>query len=242
MTNYEYHQLLKFLYFEGYADSYEDASYIAEELSNIEKRQIIFELNRQAKEEGRGKTPLYVGTTKGRGVIEKDPETGKTKMTRYPRQIMNFSAAAGRAKRVFGVHPHGGPLGPGGQTGSKRGVKKQRGVKPGTNIIDTPKGRVVTKGPKAPETPVEKFKKQRQFNKEKEATRYNKYFPSQSTPSPTRLDVLRGRKQQRMSQKEAVEILFDYLLDEGYTYTEDGAMNIIENMSEDWMESILNSY
>lgn len=34
MTTQEYHQLLKFLYFEGYADSYEEAEYIIEEMSD----------------------------------------------------------------------------------------------------------------------------------------------------------------------------------------------------------------
>jgi hypothetical protein len=34
--NYEYHKLLKFLYFEGYADSYEEAEYLLEELNNEE--------------------------------------------------------------------------------------------------------------------------------------------------------------------------------------------------------------
>ena len=34
MTTSEYHQLLKFLYFEGYADSYEEAEYIIEEMND----------------------------------------------------------------------------------------------------------------------------------------------------------------------------------------------------------------
>lgn len=36
MSNYEYHQLLKFLYFEGYADSYKEAEYILEDMSDEE--------------------------------------------------------------------------------------------------------------------------------------------------------------------------------------------------------------
>lgn len=36
MSSYEYNQLLKFLYFEGYADSYEEAEYILEDLSDEE--------------------------------------------------------------------------------------------------------------------------------------------------------------------------------------------------------------
>jgi hypothetical protein len=32
MSQYEYHQLLKYLYFEGYADSYQEAEYIVEDV------------------------------------------------------------------------------------------------------------------------------------------------------------------------------------------------------------------
>lgn len=36
MSSYEYHQILQFLYFEGYADSYENAEYLFEQLSDGE--------------------------------------------------------------------------------------------------------------------------------------------------------------------------------------------------------------
>lgn len=36
MSSYEYHQILQFLYFEGYADSYESAEYLFEQLSDEE--------------------------------------------------------------------------------------------------------------------------------------------------------------------------------------------------------------
>ena len=38
------------------------------------------------------------------------------------------------------------------------------------------------------------------------------------------------------------DIILSHLLDEGYTNTVDGALTIIENMSDDWMESILEAY
>jgi hypothetical protein len=41
MSSYEYNQLLKFLYFEGYADSYEEAEYILEEMSDEEFEELI---------------------------------------------------------------------------------------------------------------------------------------------------------------------------------------------------------
>ena len=43
MTNTEYNKLLKYLYFEGYADSYEEADYILEDMSNIERKQLMME-------------------------------------------------------------------------------------------------------------------------------------------------------------------------------------------------------
>ena len=36
MSSYEYHQILQFLYFEGYADSYESAEYLFEQLTEEE--------------------------------------------------------------------------------------------------------------------------------------------------------------------------------------------------------------
>jgi Glu-tRNA(Gln) amidotransferase subunit E-like FAD-binding protein len=41
MSSYEYNQLLKFLYFEGYADSYEEAEYILEDMSDDEFEELI---------------------------------------------------------------------------------------------------------------------------------------------------------------------------------------------------------
>jgi hypothetical protein len=41
MSSYEYNQLLKFLYFEGYADSYEEAEYILEDMSDEEFEELL---------------------------------------------------------------------------------------------------------------------------------------------------------------------------------------------------------
>ena len=40
MNTFEYHQLLKYIYFEGYADSYEDAEYLLEELNDDEYEEL----------------------------------------------------------------------------------------------------------------------------------------------------------------------------------------------------------
>lgn len=43
MSNYNYHQLLKFLYFEGYADSYDEAEELLESMSDEEFEELINE-------------------------------------------------------------------------------------------------------------------------------------------------------------------------------------------------------
>lgn len=42
--NYEYNKLLKFLYFEGYADSYEEAEYLLEDLDDDEFEELLAEM------------------------------------------------------------------------------------------------------------------------------------------------------------------------------------------------------
>jgi hypothetical protein len=43
-------------------------------------------------------------------------------------------------------------------------------------------------------------------------------------------------------RKENLEFILDYLLDEGYTTSIEGAEVILENMSEGWMESIFEAF
>ena len=43
MSSYEYHQILQFLYFEGYADSYAEAEELVESLSDEEFQDLIYE-------------------------------------------------------------------------------------------------------------------------------------------------------------------------------------------------------
>lgn len=47
--NYLYHLLLKYVYFEGYADSYEEAEYLLEELTDDEFEEILNEVRRKVK-------------------------------------------------------------------------------------------------------------------------------------------------------------------------------------------------
>lgn len=151
MSNYEYHQFLKFLYFEGYADSYEEAEYLLEELSDEEF------------EELQEKYVRALDTT-GRGPDHRAHTTDPT------------------------VRP----------------IRKRR-------------------------TP-EKYK-----HSEAE------FDPRLTSPSA------RGRKTERRqgvggrSYAEAYEVIVDYLFNEGYAETPEGAEVMAENISEDWINEILES-
>lgn len=49
-------------------------------------------------------------------------------------------------------------------------------------------------------------------------------------------------KKETNEQVELYDIIFSHLLDEGYAATEDGALAIMSNMSEDWVHSIVEGY
>jgi hypothetical protein len=81
--NYEYHKLLKFLYFEGYADSYEEAEELLESITDEEFENLLErKYDKDEKLPGSGKTPSEKMDTKrkqhrGRGTSS-DPALGRS--------------------------------------------------------------------------------------------------------------------------------------------------------------------
>jgi hypothetical protein len=81
--NYEYHKLLKFLYFEGYADSYEEAEELLESITDDEFENLLErKYDKDEKLPGSGKTPSEKMDTKrkqhrGRGTSS-DPALGRS--------------------------------------------------------------------------------------------------------------------------------------------------------------------
>jgi hypothetical protein len=139
---YEYHKLLKFLYFEGYADSYQDAEYLLEELSDEELDELLeeYELN----------------------------EAHTFPLSPEERAIVSRIAAISRG--------------------------------------ETPKKKTSTKSA-------------------------SKMEPSTSGP--------RREGVKNVEYKEEYDIILDHLLDEGYAETVESAEAIMVNMSEEWIDEIL---
>ena len=87
--------------------------------------------------------------------------------------------------------------------GSERGKKQVKGLKPGINTRNVGGKKQVLVGPKAPKTPVERFKAQKQENEYVKNANYDKMFSDYNNrqPSSTRLDVLRKRREARLAKK-----------------------------------------
>lgn len=49
------------------------------------------------------------------------------------------------------------------------------------------------------------------------------------------------KRSKTVSEADAYDLVLDYLLDEGYADSEDNAITIMANMSEEWKTNILNS-
>jgi len=162
----------------------------------------LYEMRKEDKVSGKKKTPLTVPGK--RSTIQRSPEGSKTKWQKITPDVGNPVVSMGiyRQGGMYGDilgykrHAHGGAHG-GMRKGSERGKKKQRGVKPGTNIINVNGKKKVTVGPTPETTPVQAFKSQKENNKRNTAGRYSKMFSDYNRPAPTRLDILRRKKEAR---------------------------------------------
>lgn len=148
MTNYNYHQLLKYVYFEGYADSYEEAESLLEHLTDEEFSQLY---------------SLYESS----GMT---PENEKT----WNRLV------------------------------------REKGPNPFTNP---------------------------RKSKTKSASRREEPTPQQKSQSGSSEVARKNRK--KIEYREDYEMILSYLLDEGYADNEKSALAIMNSMSEEWMESII---
>jgi hypothetical protein len=152
MTNYNYHQLLKYVYFEGYADSYDEAESLLEQLTDEEFAQLY---------------SLY----------ESSGMTPENKRT---------------WKRLVAQH----------------------GDQPFTN-------------PKRSKT--------------KSASRREEPSPQTNQGQSGSSQTARENRK-KIEYREDYEMILNHLLDEGYANNEDSALAILENMSEEWIDSILEAY
>lgn len=77
-------------------------------------------------------------------------------------------------------------------------------------------------------------------NQEKGLARQKRNNRRGPGPRRAREDAMRDMEKSGFKEQvELYDIIFSHLLDEGYATTEDGALAIMSNMSEDWIQSII---
>lgn len=237
----QYNQLLKYVYFEGYADSYEEAEYLLEELSNDEFEELLdlYEATFHGKMPGRAiqtrPTPSGNYTP---GVNEPDQRDSAMQSTfnrmrdtaRAETDAENAAREAAKAARV--KEPTTVPSRGIGQNEPllrrrtpeghrKRGSTPRVTAQIRARILSTGRDPRDSRNRVSPNVPPEKLTTERK-EKAKRIRAALKNSSKWGTPE---------------AAKE--EFVIDYLVTEGYTDNYDSAAIIYESMSDEWLDTIL---
>ena len=239
METYEYHQILKYLYFEGYADSYKDAEELVEELTDEEFDSLyedVFGIDEGKVEWDNPKRPLQSGLTpreKNRAVRKRlgieNPDTDKPSFFKggpsekdYERYgKLKAAHDTEKDKKVPKEKLHKfkpvakGRLG--GEYSAGR-IKRMAGVHKGASAGKSAERGTGSSAVLAQVQGSEKIR-------EKRKQRYGDYADLKRLKEP----------------KKSYEMIVNYLLDEGYADDLDSAYVILENMSEGWKTDALKS-
>jgi hypothetical protein len=202
MTTYEYNQLLKFLYFEGYADSYEEAEYIIEDLNDDEFESLceeVFDLDEETEEEKKRnerRARIAELQAQGRVMTSAKRTSQKAKQRKEEKKSENLEKLANAA------------------LDATRGASRRSSRPMGS---EEPKEK-----PKAPKA-----------NRRLSSTVKDDRLSSKAD------EILR---MMRSEESDLYNIILSHLLDEGYADNIESAEVILENMSEGWVESVVEGY
>jgi hypothetical protein len=199
MTTYEYNQLLKFLYFEGYVDSYEEAEQLIESMNDDEFESLceeVFELDEETEEEKRRnerRARIAELQAQGRVMTSAKRTSQRANQRKQEQKAEKLEKLANAA------------------LDSTRGASKRSSRPMGS---EEPKEK--SKAPKANRRLSSTVKDDRLSSKADEILRM-----------------------MRSEESDLYDIILSHLLDEGYAETPEAAEVILENMSEEWVEGIV---
>jgi hypothetical protein len=238
--NQEYNRLLKFVYFEGYADSYEDAEYLLEELNDDEFDALFEYFLYENVSTGNAKRASFGGIPQRVSATEADRIRDDARRSREP-----IPEPAKRKSKE--------PKGP--TTVPSRGVPSdepalrrrtleghmKRGSTPGTTARI--RARILSTGsdPRIKYSSGKTTPKKQQ--NAKTIRKILKTLDTWGTPSANR--ELRQQRRAERSERLGLnkeEFVIDYLISEGYTDNYDSAAIIYESMSDEWMYDILEAF
>lgn len=232
MKTFEYHQFLKYIYFEGYADSYEGAENLIEELDNEEIDNLYEKFANESIEDfifenvsgGRGKRAKSSRAPIPQRVTARQAREIRTNARQNPRpspaKPSNDSLAAMR-KRFEDAE----------KESKKQKPLPSRGIGASERVLRRRKKR--TPGGTAQERVAELGRRLRQIGKKPFK------WPEDENRMKRISAALKKRKQWGTPEAANEEYVINYLISEGYTDTLESAEIIIENMSEQWLYDIL---
>jgi hypothetical protein len=235
MKTFEYHQFLKYIYFEGYADSYEGAENLLEELDNEEIDNLYEKFANESIEDfipenvsgGRARRASSRRAPISQRVTDREAQEIRTNARQNPRpspaKPSNDSLAAMRkrfedAENAEKESKKQKPLPSGGIGASARVLRGRKKRTPG----GTAQERVAELGRRSRQKGKKPFK-----------------WPEDENRMERISAALKKRKQWGTPEAANEEYVINYLISEGYTDTLESAEIIIENMSGQWLYDIL---
>ena len=222
--SYEYHQLLKYVYFEGYADSYEEADYLLEQLSDEEFDELCENVSGgRATRASSRRAPISQRVT--------DTEAKEIRQNARENPRQSVSAPEDDSREAM-----------------KARFKAETDAENVEKEAKKPK-RVPSRGIGASEPVLRRGKKRTPGGTaQQRVTELGRRRRGQSQKPETLQDRERSKKisaalkkRDKWGTPEAAkeEFVIDYLVTEGYTDNYDSAIAIYESMSDEWLDTIL---
>lgn len=226
-SNYDYHQFLKFLYFEGYADSYEEAEYLLEEINDDEFDELYEEYLSERSFFGKqpGRAIQTTGARRSSGSASLDSPDLEAMKKRFKQEDEEEAAAkAAKNTKPSTTVPSRG-------IGANEPLLRRR----------TPEGH--SRRGSSPFTKAKNRARVLSTGRNPNA-RAGEYAGSPTDKSKALAKKIRAalKKSEKWGTPEAnaEEYVLEYLIQEGYTNSYESALRILGQMSENWLIQILN--
>lgn len=226
MSSYEYHQILQFLYFEGYADSYAEAEELVESLSDDEFYGIYENVSGgRARRASSRRAPISQRVSDSEAKEIRRNARENPKPTASAPEDDSLEAMKSRFKAETDT-----------ENAEKEAKKPKsvpsRGIGPSEPVLR--KGKRSTPGGTAQQRVTELGRRGRREGKKP-------YAPGDEERSKRISAALKKRDKWGTPEAAKEEFVIDYLVTEGYTDNYDSAISIYESMSDEWLDTILES-
>ena len=227
MSSYEYHQILQFLYFEGYADSYAEAEELVESLSDDEFEDLCENVSGgRARRASSRRAPISQRVSDSEAKEIRRNARENPKPTASAPEDDRLEAMKSRFKAETDTE------------NAEKEAKKPKSV-PSRGIGASEK--VLRKGKKRTPGGTAQQRVATLGSRGRELGQPNYSWPRDEVRSKRISAALKKRDKWGTPEAAKEEFVIDYLVTEGYTDNYDSAISIYESMSDEWLDTILES-